>query len=141
MEGKAPIIKPEGMTIAKAWLLFLLLLVVYFISGIVAGYMMAEENKVDMTLTMAVVTLVGVIVISAVGLFINKWELPRFNGLKSTNLLYGITVGIIIRYISSIVEEVPLGLLDMELLHEFAQLDYLLIIYRVWGSFSCRLGL
>ncbi len=123
--------KKRGMTVGKAWMLFLLLMIMYFVVGAIQGYQQLQKNSSNYNVdgnTLLILSIGGVFIISIIGYFINQKELPYFSGLSVKALLLALLVSFLVRFISSIFEELPLSFVEQENMKFMLESNYFLFV-------------
>jgi hypothetical protein len=117
--------KKKGMTISKAWILFLSLFIFYIIGGAIVGVLEAMGKKQENPFEVSIyISIVAVIILSLIGYFINCKELPRFKSISLLNVTTAITLAICFRIATSIIEDLPFSMIEQAQLEQFAKLSY-----------------
>ncbi|SOE21635.1 hypothetical protein SAMN06298216_2092 [Spirosomataceae bacterium TFI 002] len=127
--------KKKGMTISKAWILFLSMLIAQLITGGIVGYKIAKargegaviENPYGMTMYY---TLGAYIILCVIAFYINKKELPRFNIPSFQRVGFAIIIAIFIRILSSVLEDLPFSFITQESIEQMGQFNYTFIVLQ-----------
>jgi hypothetical protein len=121
--------KKKGMTISKAWILFLSMLIAQLITGGIVGYKIAKakgegaviDNPYGITMYY---TLGAYLILCIVAFYINKREFPRFNAPSLQRVGFAILFAIFIRIITSVLEDLPFSLITQESLEQMSEFNY-----------------
>lgn len=125
------IAKKTGMTITKAWILFVSMFLLYFLIGAIQGVIQAskgaELGSMDLLSSSLVINCLVSTIMCVIAYFVNIKELPRFEKPSIQAFLIALAVGVLLRFALSIVEEIPFKLVTDDVLKEMMSIGPLLL--------------
>lgn len=127
--------KKSGMTITKAWMLFISMFLIYFLIGGVFGFIQASRGeKLDPASFIGnTLILNGTVsfLMCVIAYFVNIREFPRFEKITPKAAFVALFVGVALRFSLSIVEEIPFSMVTAESMKEITSLNPLFLFLPV----------
>lgn len=127
--------KKSGMTITKAWMLFISMFLFYFLFGVIQGVIQAskgaELNSKDLLTSSLIINSIVSTTMCVIAYFVNMRELPRLIKPSVQAILVALGVGLLMRFSLSIVEEIPFSMITEDTLNQMMSLNPLLMFLPV----------